>query len=403
MQSNVTNNLALFGPYIFMVAVFMIVVAIISIFLIRSIKWKSGLLKIYGIFIGMRKGKYLALVVIILRMIFVWHLLFNTRELALTHIIYGAIITMLIHILLADISLFFFDIFYTIILYGELLVSKMIYMYINDINSNYFILIMLIVMYIYIMVTSVYCAIECIASIIKQNALLYFKKNAGKQIYVILVGLFMAAIPYVYINSINVFHINQEIFQYTAEGKTSYEGRSKITKAGDACVLENKNKIISLDRTPIYFTEDSRILIPNIYSIIQPNLALTNRLGLGSRVYTEDGQFFIDNDKSIIRVSDFFMFDGRDTYIFFEQTAISWNDNTIEISPFSYITVKHNRSIEIFDRDAEQYKVLDIDICDVTARLSKGASVNLSTDILIRSNGQEQFLFLQPNLLEELR
>ena len=117
----------------------------------------------------------------------------------------------------------------------------------------------------------------------------------------------------------------------------------------------------------------------------------------------DDGTYYVDNSQAKVRVSDFFLFDGKDTYIFFEPTEISWDENVIEISPFSYITVKSNRSIELFDRNSESYRVLETGVSYVYAKLGKGSSINLSSDILIRSNGQEQFLFLQPNLLEDLK
>src|SRR5690606_39116574 len=145
-------------------------------------------------------------------------------------------------------------------------------------------------------------------------------------------------------------------------------------------------------------------MLTSVYSIMQPNLALTNRVGINSIIYLDDdGRYYVDNTQATVRVADFFLFDGKDTYIFFEPTEISWDENVIEISPFSYITVKSNRSIELFDRNSESYRVLETGVSYVFAKLSKGSSINLSSDILIRSDGQEQFLFLQPNLLEDLK
>ena len=131
MQNNIIYNLSLLGPYILMVVVFMIVFALISLTLIRNLRWKSRLIKVYGLFIGMKTVKQFALAAILLRMIFIWYLVFS-GELVLVHIIYGAIITMFIHILLADLSVLAFDIICTIMIFAELYIDKMLGLYIRS-------------------------------------------------------------------------------------------------------------------------------------------------------------------------------------------------------------------------------------------------------------------------------
>ena len=66
MQNNIIYNLSLLGPYILMVVVFMIAFALISLTLIRNLRWKSRLIKVYGLFIGMKTVKQFALAAILL-------------------------------------------------------------------------------------------------------------------------------------------------------------------------------------------------------------------------------------------------------------------------------------------------------------------------------------------------
>ena len=70
-------------------------------------------------------------------MIFIWYLVFS-GELVLVHIIYGAIITMLIHILLADLSVLAFNIICTIMIFAELYIDKMLGLYIRSTKSGIF-------------------------------------------------------------------------------------------------------------------------------------------------------------------------------------------------------------------------------------------------------------------------
>lgn len=403
MQNNIIYNLSLLGPYILMVVVFMIAFALISLTLIRNLRWKSRLIKVYGLFIGMKTVKQFALAAILLRMIFIWYLVFS-GELVLVHIIYGAIITMLIHILLADLSVLAFDIICTIMIFAELYIDKMLGLYIRSTKSGIFLIAVYIAISVCVLVTSVYCMIEHISSLANGTKSKKIKAKLQKRLYFILAGLFVTAVPYIYINQMEIYQTDQEVFQYTAAGKTTYPAKSRISKSEDISIIEKDKELIALDKTPLYFTEDEALMLTSVYSIMQPNLALTNKVGINSIIYLDDdGRYYVDNTQATVRVADFFLFDGKDTYIFFEPTEISWDENVIEISPFSYITVKSNRSIELFDRNSESYRVLETGVSYVFAKLSKGSSINLSSDILIRSDGQEQFLFLQPNLLEDLK
>src|SRR5690606_42041996 len=97
-------------------------------------------------------------------------------------------------------------------------------------------------------------------------------------------------------------------------------------------------------------------MLTSVYSIMQPNLALTNKVGINSIIYLDDdGRYYVDNTQATVRVADFFLFDGKDTYIFFEPTEISWDENVIEISPFFTLTVKSYSNIKITVMNSENY------------------------------------------------
>lgn len=403
MQNNIVYNLSMMGPYILTVVVFMIAFAMISLLLIRNIRWKSGLIKVYGLFIGMKSVKQFALAAILLRLLFIWYLAFY-NELDLVHIIYGAIITILIHLLLADLSILPFDLICMVLMFAELYIGKILGLYIKNTKTDILLIAGYIAISVCVLVTSVYCMTEHIISLVNVRKSKKLGANLTKRLYFILAGLFVAAVPYIYINQIDIYQTDQEVYQYTAAGKTTYPAKSRISKTEDIGIIEQDKELIALDKTPLYFTEDDALMLTSVYSIIQPNLALTNRVGINSIIYLDDdGTYYVDNSQAKVRVSDFFLFDGKDTYIFFEPTEISWDENAIEISPFSYVTVKSNRSIKFFDRASESYRVIETGVSYVYAKLGKGSSINMSSDILIRSNGQEQFLFLQPNLLEDLK
>lgn len=406
MWNDVIDNLMLYGDFILFAAVMVSALGIIGMGLIRFISWKSISLKSYGIFIGLKQSKIVALSLILLRLLFFWSILFFSTKLSLTHLCFGAVATLLIHILLADVRIFVFDLLFTAVTYWALYVSNILHNYLIGIQMHGEILIMQILVNLFIILITLYSMVECIRSI----ALLKANETKTLQLRIILqrmaviaIGALMAAVPYIFMNQIDSLTIHQDLFQYTAEGKTTYTGLNKITKSEKGCVLENREKLYELTSTPLYFTNENKIIVPNVISIIQPELSLINRVSNMSRIYEKDGKFYVENEKATVKVTDFFLYDGRDTYLFFEPVTISWDESFIELKPFSYITVKYNQYMEVFNRETEDFSTIETGTCKVTTKMKCGAIINLSSDIISRENGQEQMLFLQPNLLEDLK
>jgi len=406
MWNEVIGNLILYGNYFLLTAMIMIIVAVGSSALIRLIKWKSGTLKFFGIFVEMKRGKLIALSLILIRMIFFWSIILYSTSLEMTHICYGLIVTAIIHILLANLEGIIFDFLYTILIYGELYISNMLSSYLSDIQMKASVIAMQVVINIFIVITTLYCAIECIRTLtkhsIKENRRIRYN-TMGQHAALLIAGVFMVVVPYYFINKIDTLTIQQDVYQYTAEKKVTYSGNSKITKSGNGCVLENNGEQQKLAETPLYYTKENKILLTNVISIIQPKLSLTNRISNMSELYEKDNKYFVENEQGTIKVSDFFLYDGRDTYIFFEPITLSWDNQSLDLKPFSYITVKYNQTIEVFNKETETFSTIETGICDMMTTMNCGASINLSTDILYRENGQEQMLFLQPNLLEDLK
>lgn len=406
MWSKVIDNLMLYGDFILFAAFLISAIGIVAMYFIRFINWKSISLKSYGILIGLKPGKLVALSLILVRMLFIWSIIFFSTELSLTHICMGAITTLLIHICIANVRVLVFDLLFTVVIYCQLYVSYIVHSYLVGIQMQAEILIMQILVNLFVILLSVYSVTECVRTIAMQ------KLGQGKEIqwrsvlqHLIIVGMgtLMAAIPYFFMHQIDTLTIHQDLFQYTAEGRTDYIGTSVITKSEKGCILENNEKLYELDATPLYFTNEKHIILPRVVSIIQPELSLFNRVSNMSEVYEEKGNYYVENEKVTVKVSDFFLYDGRDTYLFFEPVTISWDNNYIDLKPFSYITVKYNQYIECFNRETEEYSVIETGTCKVTTKMACGSIVNLSTDIISRENGQEQMLFLQPNLLENLK
>ncbi len=404
MLNDTIGSLAVFQEYIlFSMAVLIIFAASGS--LIRINSWKSPVLKIYGIFTGMGTLKLVTLALVLVRLLFyISALLFSTQP-QMPHIIFVALVTIALNFLLADIYYALFDFMYVAVIFGELFIVNLLHSYLSDIQMKGVFIAAYVIIIVFTLFTILCSASQAVASLAGRRRgyreKLDFKKM-GYQALVMAAGIFVILVPYYFINRLDTLYINKNLYQYTADGRVEFKGTSKISRTGQGSLLENGDKLYELKPVPLYYKDQERILIPNVVSIIQPSLSLTNRLENMTEIYMEDSRYYISNDGREERVSDFFLFDGKDTYVFFEPITIKWLNNSIDLSPFSYVTVKYNRSIEVFNRSTGGNSLIDTGISNVTAKMRSKATINMSTDILIREDGQEQMLFIQPNLLKDL-
>jgi hypothetical protein len=406
MLSKLLGELALFKYTILFSAIVLITFTVGSMLLVRSIKWKSVALKFYGILHGLKRGKMAALALILTRMLFFWSCIAFPFRLEIPHIIFGALIIVVLHLILGDPETLLYDMLCSVLIYGGIYVKGLLDAYLSGVRVRAIVVAMQLVLAIFIFLAAIFETIICVRCI-AERALKIRRKmrlmNAARLAGVFLAGAVITFLPYYLINQVDTVMIRQDVFQYTDKGKVLFPGSSKVIKSGNGCVLQNGSQLVELDRTPLYYKEEDRIMITGVVSIIQPGLSLTNRIGNMSLLYEQDKKYFVQSESRKTKVANFFLFDGKDTYIFFEPVTIGWNDKTLELAPFSFITVRYNQTIRYFDTAAGSCTTIDTGICNAMVTMQCGARISLSTDILYREDGQEQMLFLQPNLLEDLK
>lgn len=353
-----------------------------------------------GIMASVKKGKAAALSLIIIRLLFYLSIMIYSANAEMIHIYCGAVIFVALHLLLGDMGILLYDIPCSAVIYGGLYVRGPLNLYQSGSAAA-----MRLALAAFITVFALCEAIICIGCIAKQASGKTYKTRPAitrLRAALLLAGALTAALPFYFVARVDTVTVRGDVYQYTQEGKTVFTGKNKIIKSGNGCVLVNNKLRHILADSPLYSAGENRIMVPRSVSIIRPELSLINRVGAMSALWEKDGKYFADTGGGSVRVSDFFLFDGRDTYMFFEDFTVGWEDQTVELAPFSYITVKYGQSVGFYDRASDGYSSVKTGICSVTVKMSCGATVNLSKDILYRENGQEQILFLQPDLLEDL-
>lgn len=112
---------------------------------------------------------------------------------------------------------------------------------------------------------------------------------------------------------------------------------------------------------------------------------------LSTRVEKRDKRTYIDNC---------LIYDGKDLYFFLQNETITIGDKEYKISPLSYVKVKYQEFIEIYNYDKDEcIYIQDENIVkeDVVIK-SQYYTLNLTTDS-IKYGNSEQLLISNPNSL----
>lgn len=200
------------------------------------------------------------------------------------------------------------------------------------------------------------------------------------------------------------YPLTEDVYQYFLGNRYDYPAGNKIYRSEEGFFMETAETRFLLPNTPLYSSSEDKMILPCDYAIIQPKLYLMNRLPVLSQLICGEEVVYAFWEDQQRTYQDIILFDGTDTYLFFDQVTLTWGENEITLSPLSFVRVTAQGNLETFDYETQQYSNSFIDgnheVQAITSGLSK---LNLSEDILYRPDGQEQLLFSKPSLLQNVQ
>ena len=198
--------------------------------------------------------------------------------------------------------------------------------------------------------------------------------------------------------------IEESFFQYIEDRRIDYKADLTLSITGQIMNFEIKDSEISLDSTPIYYSEKDKMIFTQDMAIIFPN---RNGLMKKIRKYTPIsnewyGVYLNDSTKDVVNnidITQAFIYDASDTYVFPNEVTIVANGESYQLSPLSYVIVAYKEYLEIFDKDTQAYTFVDLEDSDDVIAKNDYYELNLSTDVLYNS-GKEQLLLKNMNYLD---
>ncbi len=226
------------------------------------------------------------------------------------------------------------------------------------------------------------------------------KKETVFRLFLILILLIVIVCIGLYITRLNTDYIeNYNFYQYIAGRKISYEGALKITAKGEITELTCQNTNVQLDSTPLYYTDEpNRVLFPENMELVLPNQnGQIYKINRFSDVNMNQNVLYLEYRDKVRELPDGFIFDGSNLYFFLSNATLTIDDKEYELTPLSYVVAYNQSSIEIYNKEKDEYQIIETKDQGIVE--TKGYSINVSLDT-IKYGEKEQLLLRKFDQLE---
>lgn len=198
----------------------------------------------------------------------------------------------------------------------------------------------------------------------KFNFKQFIKNNYKLMIPItLMIVLFIAFLVYYKVSIANNYHtdIEDKFYQYFYDKKYEYT----------AIVSENRKKVIidfkpqevkvNLDSTPIYYQQKDTVIFPQNMSVVMPTLSCAEYLSEAySYITYQDKIYNLTTNRYNNKLNHYFLYDGKDLYFFIEPVNLTINNETISLSPLSYVIARYNKTISYYDKKTDTYKTITL-------------------------------------------
>ena len=194
-------------------------------------------------------------------------------------------------------------------------------------------------------------------------------------------------------------------FQYIEDRRIDYNAELQFSVTGQ--IMEFKPKDIDidldLDSSPIYYSSEEKMIFAKDMAIVFPNRNGTMKKIKKYTPITNEWYATYLNDysqtkKNDIDVTQAFLYDTLDEYVFLSDVNILAKGENYQLSPLSYAVVSYKEYLEIFNKESQTYTFIELDDGDDVIAKNDYYEINLSTDVL-NVRDQEQLLLKNINYL----
>lgn len=160
-----------------------------------------------------------------------------------------------------------------------------------------------------------------------------------------------------------------DVYQYFGGVRKDYKAIITYNLKDIIIGIEDKEKEIQYDSTPVYFASEEKILFPNEMSIVFP-LQDGNQYKLYKySIYeNKDEAYQIVSGRESGEYNNFFLFDNKDLFFFADPVTIKINgEDYVNLGANSYARVVGGYTLIYYDKENDKSEMIEIDGKKVTA------------------------------------
>jgi hypothetical protein len=229
----------------------------------------------------------------------------------------------------------------------------------------------------------------------------------GRPLFIVAIAagvLIVTAIVVFFVLQIGTVTFSEPVYRYENGVRFDYEGTTRLRREDDTFFLRNAGTESTIPGTPLYFEDSARLFVPGQMMYVDPaNMRPLGRTGYNTFVQrTAQGTYVAEVNGSDVELTEGFLFDGQNTYVFLEPMTVMWGDKKIEVEPYSCAIVLYGLHVELYPAGGGSAEIIvEQNDFDVSAVAKGKYTIDLSKDILRTEEG-DLLLFSQPSLLEFL-
>lgn len=404
MLVNMQGIIGDLNSFLLCVLIGMVIILAISLILLPRLHIASILIGWYGIFIKYKKLTLVVVSILFVRLFYMISFIWSVKHLSLTNLWIYIILEIAAFALIRNVVYVLYDVGYSAGMLGLIYVLYLVKEELAKAQVTRGMNILhIMTMLIFVAAAIGQFFIGLYLMLGKQNKSQKNVINYKKASFLLIPILAIYCILPIYIiTNIEYIKVDTKVYQMIQGEKKFFSENSRISLTEEGCLIESEKDSEILSGAPLYWEGKKKVLFTKTYSIVRPALELTNRINVMSMLEWEEGIFHVKESSKSVTVDNFFLFDGKDTYYFAKDVSLSWDNQTITLPSFSEVVVRYNQGVSVYDFEKDLYTEYNTGNSFCIATMNGREKINLSTDILYRDNGQEQMLFLQPALLQDL-
>lgn len=195
--------------------------------------------------------------------------------------------------------------------------------------------------------------------------------------------------------------VEEPLYQFVFEEADNYTEGITMKKEKEAVLIDNGVQTYESNGLPFYYKDKDAMILSDDFLCLGRNGELLGKLTYFTNLEMKDGAFVPDASDDVA-LHGGMMHDGKDVYIFLEDTEVTYHGKTKKIGAFSYVFCHQGEEILIcsYGEDAVS-EVLDSE--GASAIMENGIEVDLVNDVYYKANGTKHLLFSEPAVFDPVK